>query len=364
MITPELITRGGSKLEVTRSLLESNLNIPIPNSAWKYYDEEVGVLRDHFIKMKKPVIVRGSHVNDWDGFIDVVETIDDLSNFSDVIRAVESIERCIDNDKVRLHCEDWGQKFTPKVHVLMQEQGSNIRGSMIRHPNNKEKFIIQYREESGFYHDNVNYAEVNLGNIQSMHDYGVNDEHMEQVVQMYLQIENSGLVDPSWAYQMEFGLKPLLFYQFRPFKKKQLAPEFTEPNVKGNYPFITSDTFFGAEDTDVDFKFVSIQELMYPKSDFKSEKEYGLYLYNGFGYNDSPALDLKIGNLKVFCPSSFFFNYLFHSNYRLMKRADITLIQPEVYPSMSFDEMRKTFRYSRIFISEDRARIIPRKYLK
>ena len=64
MISDAIIQRGGSKLEITRAVIESGLKIPVPRSAWLYYGQDIGSLRGSFNDMRKPVIVRGSHPND------------------------------------------------------------------------------------------------------------------------------------------------------------------------------------------------------------------------------------------------------------------------------------------------------------
>ena len=52
----------------------------------------------------------------------------------------------MESDGVRIHCEDWKQPYSPEVHFLIQEQGSDIVGSMLRHPHDKQRLIIQYRD--------------------------------------------------------------------------------------------------------------------------------------------------------------------------------------------------------------------------
>src|SRR3989339_215015 len=122
MITEEKIKRGGSKLEITREVLEGRLDIPVPISAWRYYGDDLAPLVNAFQGMKKPVIVRGSHPNDYHGFVDVVPTIRDVVSIPELEKAVRIIEDEVKSEDVRIHCEDWKQPFTPEVHILMQEQ--------------------------------------------------------------------------------------------------------------------------------------------------------------------------------------------------------------------------------------------------
>src|SRR3989338_3680674 len=132
MITPQLIQRGGSKLEITRALLEAGIDMPIPRSTWKYYGQSLDSILPEFNKMKKPVIVRGSHPNDYHGFIDVIPTVRDVETVQGLERAVKKIESRMYDPTVKAHCDDWGQPYSPEVHILLQEQSpSPVFGSML-----------------------------------------------------------------------------------------------------------------------------------------------------------------------------------------------------------------------------------------
>src|SRR3989338_11113035 len=104
MITPQLIQRGGSKLEITRALLEAGIDMPIPRSTWKYYGQSLDSILPEFNKMKKPVIVRGSHPNDYHGFIDVIPTVRDVETVQELEIAIKRIEEEIESEDVKKHC--------------------------------------------------------------------------------------------------------------------------------------------------------------------------------------------------------------------------------------------------------------------
>ena len=53
VISQELIGRGGSKLEITRALLEQEADVPIPNSIWRYYGQSLDSIREGFERLKK-----------------------------------------------------------------------------------------------------------------------------------------------------------------------------------------------------------------------------------------------------------------------------------------------------------------------
>jgi hypothetical protein len=68
-----------------------------------------------------------------------------------------------------------------------------------------------------------------------------------QLKRMYEKIEDSGILDPSYSYQVEFGLRPLSFFQARPFKKLEKAADFEVPriSVDEGIPYINSSLCFG-----------------------------------------------------------------------------------------------------------------------
>ncbi|MBT4376631.1 hypothetical protein HOD29_04620 [archaeon] len=368
MINQEIIDRGGSKLEITRSVLEKELDIPVPNSSWKYYGESRDKLISDFNKMKKPVIVRGSHKNDNHGFIDVVPTVKYVRSVSDLEEAIDEIEFVVASEDVKRHSKDWEQSYTPEVHILMQEQSGPIAGSMIRHPHDKDQLRIQYRDR-GDEATPVSSSFV-FGKDHFYNDswLGISDKKINELIEMYEKLENSGILDNNWSYQIEFGLNPLFFYQARPFKKFEKAGDFKIPRrLDSDFPYIHGNDSFGVtSEKGLNLPFVfaeSVDVASINPSLFDKEEPYALSLFDRL--TDTPSIENNFGNLKFFDSRAQGHNSLFHGNYRLMKKADFSLIAPYIsnVDNMSREEIAKEFETSRFFSNGLEGIVVPEKYL-
>jgi len=333
MITQETINRGGSKLEITRAIIEQELDIPTPRSIWKYSSQNLATLKKDFEAMKKPVIVRGSHPNDYHGFIDIVPTRRDIKDWNKLEFAVAQIEWEIQqNPDVKVHCEDWHQPYTPEVHVLVQEQSpSKYLGSMIRHPHTRELHIewedITDRQLP------KNCADTRGDNLKicdAFSDKEIGERDIKGLVEMYERLEKSGLLDTEWAYQVEFGFRPLLFFQARPFKKFRPAENFKVPFKFDSPNAIQNDICFGITPPEgivlpfLDWDMFNCFSAHDKKPD--TSEPYGL-IQTG-RHNGSPSTGMRLGNLAVFCSPQHEFGYLFHGNYRLLKQAEYSVIEP------------------------------------
>ncbi|MBS3136984.1 hypothetical protein J4232_01000 [Candidatus Woesearchaeota archaeon] len=96
MISEAEIQHGGSKLEITRALLEAGYGsqksgIPIQRSTFWYNGSDVEPLLKKFRRMKKPIIVRGSHPTDYHWGIDVFTTVKGISTEAELENAVRKI---------------------------------------------------------------------------------------------------------------------------------------------------------------------------------------------------------------------------------------------------------------------------------
>jgi hypothetical protein len=318
--------------------------------------------------MRKPVIVRGSHPNDYHGFIDIVPTRRDVYDRMDLQEAVLTIEHAMIKDEIQTHCEDWNQPYTSQVHVLIQEQTSNFVGTMIRHPNDRKQFRIQYLdiEDTGPGRDPISCAILDNLGFRHHSNLGFQDEEMIELMRMYKKLEVSGVLDKEWSQQVEFGLRPLMFFQARPFKKYQQKDEFDiYDSPQRDIPFekkITSEDCFGItppEGIDLEFHFVRHYSFnSWNGPDLPLDKPYGLAVTSKSRESIHPGC--RIGNVKVYCSPCLPNHYLYHSNYRFMKKADISLISGLHYCSdRSFEE----FKESRVFADGERGVVVPRRYL-
>ncbi len=381
-ISQETINRGGSKLEITRAIIESRLwsDVPVPNSVWLYHNDakDPKVVAEAAKELHGTLIVRGSHPNDYHGYIDVIPTHRDVRRQSELEKAVQDILTKTASDATRVHAEDWGQPFTPEVHLLIQEQSpSTIMGSMLRHPHDR-RLRIQYvdiKRRFGNGRDCFSVAEE-LEGKRLLHVPGtlkILDLEILALIGMYEILERSGILDPEWSYQVEFGLRPMMFFQARPFKKFEPAHDFKIPDFQGReHPYMEFHEVFGITPAEgVRLGFCAV----YPENLYADTKalpeaatgqEYGMILTEKFVR--SYPLDTRLGNLRAFCSPCLDFDYLGHGNYRFMKRAAYSFIQFDAknVPQRDFHHSPgelAEFRDSTFFCNGAKGVLVPTRYL-
>lgn len=252
------IEQGGGKLEVSKKLAEEGF--PVPRSQYIYYPdlEKKFLVLAAFRQLRKPVIVRGSHANDWEGYIDVLPTKRDVSTEDQLFRAIKDIKRRATEKDLEIHAADWNQHFTPEVHILLQEQSSSpLSGSMLRHPHVLDRVDVNYVDRVK-YSDNCSRYRPTFSLIRrngrggDIYHGGVDNvetlskHEINRIFEIYEAIENSGFFDKNWVYQMEIGLKPFMIYQLRPFKPKEPFQDFEVPiTIDESYPSLRSNLNFG-----------------------------------------------------------------------------------------------------------------------
>ncbi|MEK6963436.1 MAG: hypothetical protein AABX70_03350 [Nanoarchaeota archaeon] len=342
MLTDALINRGGSKLEATRLFLERGLKIPIPRSAFLYAGQDVSSIKSEFEKLRKPIIVRGSHKTDWRGCVGAVPTLQNINSFTDLEKAIKEMEREMKTPEMNAFMVDDSGAYTSKLHFLVQEQSqSRMRGTMLLHPFSKWEertlFVDYFDIDSGgegrgdFYtHTPKLKSDGNWDKSFHRTSELSNSKELDKLVEMYSKIVNSGLVSREWAYQVEFGLEPLSFYQIKAFKLLEEARSFSLlDNVRGLKHLVFPDLIgaTGEEGMVVDLKGVHPLELKNssrnkPVCDVK--RPYGLILQHRLS-NNLP-ITVPLGKLEYFQPYAPF--RLFHGTYRFMNRAQVTACGP------------------------------------
>src|SRR3989344_7789519 len=351
--TPIPVEVGGGKLEGVKALEQAGF--PVPKSRYLYHGDLTNpkLLEACFADLAKPLIVRGSHPNDWHGYIDVLPTYKNIRSDAQLEESFRNIQRAAASDALRQHASDWDQSFSPEVHILVQEQSpSPVSGSMLRHPH------ILGRIDMNFV-DRVKHAQ--RGVLQSPPafsyaikrtsgklDYGlsgvdVTQQEIEYAMRVYGDVETSGLLDNGWVYQMEIGLSPFFIYQLRPFKRKEPARNFKIPNItdlKGPYIFssltfgITPPEGIGLNFAVHTFEDVAKGELNPPKG------KYGLLLVSET--QNSLATGMRIGDLSVFHTMRGLGSaYLEHGDYRFLKKAEYA---SSYYSADDFSDKDKRFR--------------------
>jgi len=344
MLTQELINRGGSKLEATRLFLEEGLEIPIPKSLWLYTGESLESVKSDFEALKKPVIIRSSHRYDWHGMIGVIPTFRNKYIFKNLEDAVSIIESFMRTPEMKQFSVDDCGDYTEEVHFLIQEQTSNIVGSMLRHPNDPDMIIINYfnlverkwsRELESLgepvYVPNISFARYseNIGLLD--HDCcldpdKITDREILELIEMYKNVENSGLLEDGWAYQMEFGLDPLMFFQVRPFKQIEMA-DFNFYELKIDCPHLKIGNTYGTTPKEgVVLPFAVVRSRRFEKSTNKRPvcditRPYGLII--DWELKDNMPITVPMGMMKAFFTGQDLVALL-HGSYRFMKKAEVS----------------------------------------
>ncbi len=394
MISTQQIQRGGSKLEITRAIIEQGADkkIPVPKSIWRYSGQDLGPLKKEFDNMEKPVIVRGSHPNDYHGFIDVCPTYRGVNTFSELEEHIQCAEMVMGLNEMKIHCEDWEQPYNPEIHFLIQEQKSQFIGTMMRHPHTG-KLMIEYfnimtmgyevipietvwvdadgiypkesiiDKKAGKISEPSRLKLMQIGSIENP-----NDKEIREAIKMYENLESSGIIDGTFAQKVEFGFRPLNFFQANPFMKFEPMADFALPKPDKRIPHMWAPLSFGItpkKGSEFQFKIASAVDILDNKIELITNKNpYGLLITRQF--RDTPPTGKRFGNIAVFCSPCSEDMYLNHSHYRIMKKADYSLIgaSPINYEK-SPHEMGylEEFRESKIFSNGNSGIIIPVQFL-
>ncbi|MDA3836339.1 MAG: hypothetical protein PF542_01840 [Nanoarchaeota archaeon] len=173
----------------------------------------------------------------------------------ELIGSIESSSSDLKEDNPKLH-----GSLPDKIPVIFAEKSdSSIVGTYIKHPNkddfyhititNSSSLVPQFRNiidpERSMYISNkgkVNRLTVpQIFGSEKYHspnnlDFNLKKE-LEKVVSWHDKFVSLPELDENWAWQVEFGLDPIMLYQFRPFKIKEKAdfiidsPNVDKPNI-------------------------------------------------------------------------------------------------------------------------------------
>ena len=94
------------------------------------------------------------------------------------------------------------------------------------------------------------------------------------------------------------------------------------------------------------------------------KSDYGLLLVTRLG--KSPPTKKRFGRMSAYCSPCMEADFLFHGNYRLMKKADFSFVDctiDNIGLQYSFKEHLIDFQNSRLFCNGTQGIIIPTKYL-
>ncbi len=202
----------------------------------------------------EPVIVRASHPNDHEGFVDVLESVANVRTPEELKRAVQRIRMQANRPEVFSYSAYEGRPYDGRTRIqiadqLMDDYGiygqkPAYRGSIIEHPHQRGTYVIEVsvptptsvrvlervivREG-----EPVNFIEDGDENpISEMRPWYT--QALQDIVSLYIQVQFSGFIPPEFSFQMEFGhtshpkkdKAQVQFFQARPFKKFE-EPTYT-----------------------------------------------------------------------------------------------------------------------------------------
>ena len=362
----DLMQRGGSKLEITRAIIEQGLDkrIHVPQSAWMYAGGSVDVLWRDISRFPRPLIVRGSHRNDYHGFIDVIPTIPNVYSKLDLEKAIKQIEEKMKDRNIRIHCEDWGQSYTPEAHILVQEQiECSATGFMLRHPHTGSLSIERRRKETESIVSFLRLGESDYKKGDSIYE-------QEELSILYEAVEALSLLEQEWVHQVEYGIskkdKDTIFFQARPFKKKQPAADF-KISIPESAPYIYLDDLaegcFGItppEGIELEF-FNESKTSIHEITKHSLTKEYGVIIEKNRRLQY--PIWTRFGNMRALVLGISFTDWQSHDSYRIVKRAEYTMLSliGKIISSGAFP----TGQFQGTYISNGReGLLVPSEYMR
>ncbi len=307
-----------------------------------------------------PVIVRGSHPNDHEGLVDVLETetAGGEGVLEGVIRKIRENANC---EAVHSYSRYEGRPYDGKTRIMVarettdldkyfedEESVAAMRGNAIEHPHQKGTYFVDivYPVDFGdlLFHFLLRGGRV----LQQANDYrnpnfSFDRKKIGEILSLYRKVRDSGFIGSDWSFQMEFGWSEnphegkanLQFYQARPFKKfeDRTFKLYTGENLYNCFGMTERDgivlpvkkVFPFNRDNDAEFQGLPHEYALVP-ADF--------YRVNAY------PLTLQPRGMKAYVPASHESSgaMLEHLHFRFVRKADITVF--DVHPNSIFDNIR------------------------
>ena len=220
-------------------------------------------MSDHKFADGLRMIVRGSHPNDHEGLVDVIQSRGDIRTRKDVEDAIKVIRWEANQPKVFSYNKFEGQPYDGRIRIQISDQlsdvyiakeGVAIKGSVVEHPHKRETYIVEvaiptvskYRilervvvEGENIVHCMTDGNVADLSQLDSMFDSG----EYKKVIDLYTLVKFSEFVPEDTSFQMEFGhtrtpkkgKSNAQFFQARPFKKFEKPPYRLGNHDKSGY---------------------------------------------------------------------------------------------------------------------------------
>lgn len=253
-------------------------------------------------------IVRGSHWMDFQGLVDVLETKVDDEHIDWLVQDIQAHAKL---PYVMAYGRYENPAYDGKIFVGIQPYLNCQRGSIVEHPNNPDHYVVSFVDpdyETG--RDSAvtalyNAAEDDLQHISGSFNEVTGDinSRVRQIVELYRQVDSSGLVRPKFTFQMEFlnATEQIYIAQIRAFKEKAQAKFELEAQER------------------LVFGITAAEGVVLPVS----------LSPDGFAYGDCPTFNSTWAYLKPCEPARYSMRNIFHPKSEEDKQMDSLRFQPK-----------------------------------
>lgn len=316
---------------------EKNL---VPMLAFLGRDEKFSGIADRFPDNFNPVIVRGSHPNDYWGLVDIIETAKGKVSKNDLKDAISWIRGMAKHPSVLSYNEyerefykdkDEWQEYDGKIGIMVQRFIDGPRGSIVEHPHKRGAYLIDTVTAWGGI-TNIDEVIVDDGRLDCSTAFSKISKDgtlMAQVVSLYKKVRETGFIPEDYSFQMEFGFDEtgkIYFYQARPFKRFQ-EPTFRLSSRRGtkNYECFGITPEKGLELRIIKTKAdpEDVQNIDHPFALVLDV--YGVSLSDHYIQNPN----FQPRNMAVFLPVGGSRPNLEHGTYRWVTKAEVSILSRE-----------------------------------
>jgi len=226
------VTKYGAKAVNLDYIKQSIPNAPIlpyvlvgVDESWKAREKEILSLGENILVRSSSPFEDGAEVS-FAGLFDSV--LASKSIHSTLEGAVERVKDSVNDSNTNRYAAIHGITEPLTMALVFQKRHpDNASWSMVRHPHLHNVMFIsrQYKEDASSswvyeqdkgiaYPQEATEEEIKLKDIS---------QDLERALDFYYSVESLPRYQMGYTYQMEFGVSPFSFFQFRPFRKKEEA---------------------------------------------------------------------------------------------------------------------------------------------
>jgi|SRR3989344_213365 len=257
-----------------------------------------------------------------------------------------------------------GNGLPDEINVIIVERSpSNYFGTYIKHPNQDDSYLIALTDSSteSFPRQSADnpsrsaFTYTSDNGVTQLKRYSIHSfddpivvENLTAVSKWHDRIAALPEMDPSWTYQIEFGIDPPMLYQVRPFKPVAKAGF----RVKGNtddgrdHPLVIGVT---------PPKGVVVRVERDPADRLRDDKPVNIDQQPSLLFEDliySRWLeDVTNGKVNIFYRA---YGFLAHGDIKAMRHTDVTML----YPSLPFNLPLKQDDWVRVLSDGNNVRIV------